>query len=288
MNGLLEVGRAWTFEPVPALSLLVSACAYAAAARAVSRRHPDSPWPRRKATAFYGGLGLAGLVLLGPVGSYDETFFWAHMTQHLVLMMLVAPLLLLGSPVLLVLRVSSTRIRHDLVVPVLRSRLMGVVTDPVVTWLLFAGVLVGTHFTPFYDLALRHQWLHLYVEHPLYLGSALLYFYPLVGSNPAPRRPAPALRVVSLFLMMVPETLTGFFLYSSGYVRYPFLATVHRPFGPGPLADQQLGGALMWAGSMAIDTVWIALGMLVWLRTEERRTRRVDAQIARELAAGPA
>ncbi|MGB8650437.1 MAG: cytochrome c oxidase assembly protein [Mycobacteriales bacterium] len=285
MDGLSELGRAWTFDPVVALPLVGLGGSYAAAARSVSQRHPNRPWPRSKAAAFFAGLALAWFALLGPVGRYDDVFFWAHMTQHLLLMMVVAPLLLLGAPVLLALRACSPATRHDVLVPVLRSKPVRLLTDPTFSWLLFAGVVVGTHFTPFYDVALRHRWVHLGVEHPLYLGAGLLYFYPLLGSNPAPRRPAPALRVVSLFLMMVPETLTGFFLYMSSYVRYPFYASGHRPFGPGPLADQQLGGALMWAGSMVVDAVWIALGTLEWLSAEERRSRRLDAQLAQETAA---
>ncbi len=230
------------------------------------------------------GLGLAWLVLLGPIGAYDDTFFWAHMTQHVVLMMLIAPLLILGSPVLLLLRHAPPGTRHRRLVPVLRSRLAHALCSPWGTWLVFAGVVVGTHFTPFYNIALRHQWVHRYVEHPLYLGAALLYYFPLLDRL-APRRLPPASRILSLFLMMVPEAMTGFFIYSQGYVLYPHYLAVSRPFGPGPLADQQLGGALMWAGSMVIDALWIALATRDWLQAEERKGRRVDVEIAREAAA---
>jgi cytochrome c oxidase assembly factor CtaG len=268
----------WTFDPFLGLSLIASACAYVWALRTVSRRHPTIPWPRRYTISFFSGLTLLWLVLLGPVGAYDDVFFWAHMTQHLVIMMVAAPLLLLGAPVLLILRVSSRRIRRRYVVPLLRSRAVAALTHPVASWLLFAGVLVGTHFSPFYDFALRHPLVHEYVEHPLYLGAALVYYYPLLSPNPARNRLPYGLRVVSLSLMMVPEAMSGFFIYSSRYLMYPYYATVSRPFGPKPLEDQQFGGALMWAGGMIIDSIWVAMAAHEWLRSEERRARQIDLQ----------
>jgi cytochrome c oxidase assembly factor CtaG len=230
---------------------------------------------------------LLWVVLQGPTGVFDDTFLWAHMVQHIVLVMVCAPLLLLGAPVLLVLRVSSPKLRRRWVVPLLRSRPADALTNPVTTWLVLTVVIVGTHFTPFYELALEHSNLHKFVEHPLYLGAALLYFYPLLPGSLATCRVTPAGRVLSLVLMMVPETMTGFFIYASPYVMYPFYAHVSRPFGLGPLADQQLGGALMWAGSMLIDAGWVALAAHAWLRSEEARGRRSDAVLARELGVPP-
>jgi putative copper resistance protein D len=207
------------------------------------------------------------------------------MVQHIVLMMLAAPLLLLGSPVLLILRVSSRGFRRRYVVPVLRSHAVAWLTHPVVSWLLFAGVLTGTHFSPFFNYALRHPLVHDYVEHPLYLGVALLFYYPLLAGNPAPVRLSPAGRSISLFLMMAPETMTGFFIYASRYLLYPYYGTVPRSFGPNPLTDQQLAGSLMWAGSMLIDSVWVTIAVVEWLRSEERRSHRIDLET---LAAMPA
>lgn len=277
-----QVLGTWTFDPLPAAGIAAAAVAYLAAAAAVGRRDRGQPWPRLRTASFLGGLLLAWIVLLGPPGAYDDVFFWAHMVQHIALMMVIAPLLLLGSPVLLLLRVAPPAARRRRLVPVLRSRAARVLTDPVLTWLLFAGVLMGTHFSPFYDEALRHPWVHDFIEHPLYLGAALLYYYPLLDGNPGPRRLAPGLRVASLGLLMVPETATGFFIYAATRVMYPYYETVSRPFGLSPLADQRFGGILMWGGAMVIDTGWLALAVAAWLRDEQARTRRVDAQLARE------
>jgi putative copper resistance protein D len=268
----------WTFDPAPVVSLLAVTAGYLWAVRRINRNSPDYPWPRRATAWFLSGVALVWVAILGPIGAYDDTFFWAHMVQHLVLVMLAAPLLLLGAPVLLILRVSSRRIRHAYLVPVLRSRVVRALTDPYVGWLMFAGVLVGTHFSPFFDYSLRHPLVHQFIEHPLFLGAALLFYYPLLPGNPSPRHLAPAWRALSLFLMMIPETMTGFFIYASRYLLYPFYGTVARPFGPGPLTDKQLAGALMWSGSMLIDAVWVSVAVLEWLHTEERRSHRIDLE----------
>lgn len=279
--------ESWTFDPVLGTALIGAALAYVWAARRVSAADPDHPWRRRHTVSYLAGLALCWFVLLGPVGFYDDTFFWAHMVQHVALMMIIAPLLLLGSPVLLLLRVSTPSFRRAWVLPVLRGRVLTTLTRPVVGWLLFAGVLIGTHFSPFYEFSLEHPLVHEYVEHLLYLSAALIYYYPLLPGNPGPRRVPYGVRAGSLFGMMFPETMAGFFLYASTYVMYPFYLSVHRPFGPPPLVDQQLGGALMWGGSMIIDTVWISLAVAAWLRSESRLATRIDVQTLGQLPALP-
>jgi putative copper resistance protein D len=268
----------WTFEPVPAALLIASAAAYIGGVRRLGQQPNKPRWPARCTISFLSGLTLIWLVVLGPIGAFDDIFFWSHMIQHIVLMMLAAPLLLLGNPILLLLRVSPREVRHAYIVPVLRSRVVLFLTNPLVGWLIFAGVLVGTHFSPFFNYSLNHPLVHDYVEHSLYLGAALVYYYPLLGQNSVPRKTSPSLRVISLFTMMIPETMTGFFLYASNYLLYPFYRTVGRPFGPNPLRDQQLAGALMWGGSMVIDSVWVSIAVLEWLHSEERRSHRVDLE----------
>ncbi len=285
VSTVLEVLGSWNAEPVPIGAALLVTAGYLWAVRRVRLRRPATPWPHRRTACFLAGVALLLLALVGPVGAYDDVFFWAHMVQHILIMMVAAPLLLFGAPVLLVLEVASAPTRRRWLVPVLRSRAVRVLTHPVLTWLLFAATLIGVHFTPFFNYALTHDAVHTYVEHPLYLGVALLYFYPLVGANPVPHGPSPLVKAVSLVLQMAPESLTGFFLYTASGVLYPAYATVSRPFGPAPLADQQWGGGLMWCSGMVINAVWITFAVQAWLRAEARATRRIDREIAAERAA---
>ncbi|MDQ2758152.1 MAG: cytochrome c oxidase assembly protein [Actinomycetota bacterium] len=273
----------WVLAPVPTLAVALAAAAYVRAVRRVDRRYPGTRWPRSRVWFFLTGLGLLLFVVIGPVGAYDDDFFWAHMVQHLTIMMVAAPLLLMGAPVLLALRVGTRQRRRPLVA-LLRSRPVRVLTNPLLTWALFAATMLGTHFTPFYNFAVTHPLVHDYVEHPLYLTVALLYFYPLVGGNPLPHGPSPLAKVVSLIAQMGPESMTGFFLYTAPGVLYPAYAQSDRPFGPGPLADQQLGGALMWCGGMVVGAVWISVAVAAWLSAESRAAHRIDRQVATDLA----
>ena len=272
-------------DPPVLLGGVAIAVAYGSAVHAINGRGPNNPWPGKATAFFYSGLLLTLMMLQGPPAAFDDTFFLAHMVQHIGLVMFCAPLLLLGNPVLLLLRVATRSQRKRWLVPVLRGRVTLVATGPVTSWLVLALVIVGTHVTGFYELALEHPALHRFVEHPLFLGAALLYFYPILPGNAAVRRLSPAARMASLFAMMVPEAMTGFFIYASRYVRYPHYEQVVRPYGPGPLADQQMGGALMWGASMLIDTAWIALAAHEWLRSETRRSHGVDLAVAKELQA---
>jgi cytochrome c oxidase assembly factor CtaG len=156
------------------------------------------------------------IAYLGPLAAWSHTFFWAHMSQHLIVMMAAAPLLVLGNPITLWFRASSGATRRRIVLPLLRSRGVRWLLNPYFTWALFALVLLGTHFSPFYEWALRNHDADTFIEQPLYLVVALLYYVPLIGANLQPRRPSPAFRLVSLAAMMVPEAIVGAVLRRCG------------------------------------------------------------------------
>lgn len=275
----------WNFNLFFLTNLIAAAVWYAWAAHRVGKLDPASRWPLLRTTSFFTGWFLLAIVWIGPIGAFTQVFFWAHMTQHITIMMVAAPLLVMGGPVTLAFRAASPQTRRTLIIPVLRSRVVWWLTNPYLTWLIFAGVLLGTHLTPFYNITLRHDAAHVFIEQPLYLIAALLYYYPLLGGNLTPQRPTPIQRVVSLALMMIPEIILGFIIYASPVVLYEAYATVERPFGLDPLSDQQLAGGMMWALGMVIDTIWISLAVGEWFTSEERRTRRVDAEIAAEIEA---
>jgi cytochrome c oxidase assembly factor CtaG len=273
-------GWAWTL--LPAIALTVTAAAYLAATARVDRRQP---WPASRTAYFLAGTATLWIAILGPPGYFDDVFFYAHMTQHILLTMVAAPLLVLGDPVLLGLRVASRPVRKRWLVPLYRSKVVEVLTNPVLGWFLFVGVMAVTHIPSVYDYALTHPLVHDYVEHPLYLASALLYFYPLLAATSGRRNVAYGIRAISLFTMMIPTAFIGFFIYARPHLAYPFYAHVDRPFGPDPLTDQQLSGALMWSSAMILGAVWFCVVGLRWLQAEERRSHRVDRAVARSVTA---
>ena len=155
---------------------------------------------------------------------------------------------------------------------------------PVVAWVLFAGVMWATHFSGLYDAALEDPLAHLF-EHALYLGTALLFWWPVVGADPSPWRMPHALRIGYLLVGMPQSSFLGLAIMSAPHVLYPHYATLLRDWGPTPLADQQLAGAIMWAGGDLIFLAGVILAVWVWLRAEEAEGRRADARLDREHAA---
>ena len=80
-------------------------------------------------------------------------------------------------------------------------------------------------------------------------------------------------------------SMSGFLMAAARWALYPVCGRVGRPFGPSPLADQQLAGALMWGGSMLIDSIWVLLAVSDWLRSEARLAARIDLQTMADLPA---
>lgn len=273
----------WDLNLFIMLNLVAATAWYAWASRRVRQADPRSRWPSAHSWCFYSGMALLAIAYLGPLAAWSHTFFWVHMTQHLIVMMAAAPLLVLGAPVTLAFRASSASTRRRLIVPILRSRAVGILTNPVITWVLFASVLMATHFTGFYEWALTNHDAGMFIEQPLYLVAALLYYFPILGSNLQANRPAPATRLISMALMMIPEALVGAVIYFASVVLYPSFGA-ERPFGPDPLGDQQLAGALMWALVMIVDSAWMMVVAAEWFTSEERRSHREDALIAAEEA----
>ena len=274
-EGLRLMGS-WEFSPVPWLVLAATGVAYVVASTKVTRSAPARPWPASRTWCFVAGLSVTAFALVGPPGAWDDVFFYAHMTQHILVGMLAAPLLVLGDPVLLTLRISSPEIRRRWLVPCLRSRTVSVLTHPVFGWVFFVGVMGLTHLPAVYDGFLDHPVLHDFVEHPLYLVSGLVYFQPLLSPTTGSRFVPHGVRLLSLFTVMVPMAMLGFFIFAAPHLAYPFYAHVSRPFGPDPLTDQKLAGILMWSTSMVLMVAWLVVAAAGWFKAEELRTRRSE------------
>jgi putative copper resistance protein D len=187
-----------------------------------------------------------------------------------------APAIVLAAPITLVLRVATPAVRARWILPVLRSRVVKVIAHPLVAWLLFTAVMWGSHVSPLFDAALEDPLLH-DIEHALYLGTALLFWWPVVGRDPSPwRLPYPA-RVFYLALQMPLNSLLGVAILFSEQVLYPHYVTTGRTWLPSPLEDQQLAGAIMWGVGDAAFLVAILLVIAAWMRHDEAVTRRREA-----------
>ncbi|MGA1299244.1 MAG: cytochrome c oxidase assembly protein, partial [Ilumatobacteraceae bacterium] len=176
----------WTVDLFVTLNLLILAVLYAAGVRVITRRGLTwSPW---RSVSFAIGIALLALAYIGPFETLAHTYFAAHMGQHLIVMMLAAPFIVLSCPVALTVLATSGATRAA-IIRSLRSRIGLFLVNPVFTWLFFVIVLIGSHVTPVMEWVLTDHDAMAYVERPLYLISALLFYYPLIGNDMCARRP---------------------------------------------------------------------------------------------------
>ena len=221
------------------------------------RRIKEAEVSKRQATFFLSGIASALLVLVTPVGARAMDYFSLHMVQHITLMMITGPLLVLGTP-------NSF---HP------TSKIFKTLTQPIFSWICYALLMIGVHLPGPHAFIMENSWAHTYIEVPLYIALPYFFYFNLLDRNLINRRVSPAIAVISLFLMMVPETLTGFFIYTAPGSLYQDMYTLN---------DQRRGGSLMWSGAMIIDTIWMSIAVYHWIKSEEKKSRDIDAEIAAE------
>lgn len=213
---------------------------------------------------FLAGLVLLFLLLVGPVPHRAIHVFWVHMIQHIGLMMLISPLLVLGSPIKVAQNSRYPRVQ-GFIHSIGQSALVKLLFKPKVGFGIFLTILIATHFSPLANLGMTNPNAHC-LELVLFVVGGFIYYYPVMEGNPQPFFVPYSLRVISLFAMMLPETMVGFFLYSGNRVLHSLPKNTSMQMG---LADQHQGGAIMWAMGMLIDTIWIVLAAKDWFANEQ-------------------
>jgi cytochrome c oxidase assembly factor CtaG len=244
----------WAFAPVATVGLIVVAAGYLALVVRVRRDHPVRPWPAWRTVSFVAGLGVIAIATQSSVGAYDDVLFWMHMWQHLLLLMVAPPLLLIGQPITLVLHATRNPV-HTRVKQLVRSRAVTAVTFPLVGVAVYIVTVVATHLTGFMNLVLTHPVLH-DTEHGLYLSAGYLYFLPLLGREPIRWRLSFPTKLFLLVLAMPVDTFTGVVLSQANRELFPAYAG-RRDWGPSLVGDLHAGGAVMWIGGDAIMLVMV-------------------------------
>lgn len=272
-------GGLWTaWEPDPLLAAVLVALAVGHVRGSRALRRPDGRGVGRwQAAAFHGGLVACAAALATPLEALAEVRFSAHMVQHMLLVLVAAPLLALAAPSLpltLALprrwRARIARWRHHPAA----SAAWHTLTQPLVALSLHILVLWGWHLPAVYQAALGSPLLHA-LEHASFLGTAWLLWRVALGPvRPSTRRPvagaagervAPGLAVLLVFATTVQGNVLGALLtLAPASPLYPEQVT--------DLADQQLAGLLMWVPG---DVVYLAAAVALfrrWLRAMERAT----------------
>ena len=249
---------------LPLLPAIVLGAAYAWAVLHRRGKRPPPPAPWRRA-AFFAGVIALGASLSPYAEHWSARRFSAHMLQHLVLLQIAPPLLLLGRGDRLLLQ-TTPRLGRMLMRP-LRWRLAqvaaAVLASPVMVFLAYNAGLAGWHWPAAYEAALARPLLH-DLEHLVFFGGAMAFWWLVLDPLPGALRASPhALIGLAIGTCMVGNVIAAALTVSSR-VLYPTYAITAAAEGIDPLADQHLGGAVMWLSGAIYFAV--ALGVL-WRAT---------------------
>ena len=214
--------------------------------------------PRRRGLAFGAALVVLGVALNGPLHNLSDGYlFSAHMVQHLALTLVFPPLLLYGTPAWVV---------RPLLGSAWVLRVARRATRPLVAGVLFSAPITLWHVPQFYEAALEHHPLHI-VQHLVFMATAVIMWWPILSPVPELPRASYPTQLIYLFALGLPMSLAGALITLSERVLYPFYAAAPRVWGLTPLADQQLGGLLMWV--VGTIYLWVAASV-VWFRWSAR------------------
>ena len=255
MQSVVQAALAsWSFPPVVTALNLLTAVLYIRGWIELRRVMPGRFTPGRLA-CFLSGIAALQIALASPIDTFDPFLLTDHMLQHMFLMVIVPPLVLLGDPLIPLLRGLPRWVARNVLGPFLSwpalARLGALLIDPPVALLLLSLAMVGWHLPAPYELALRSPGWH-EIEHACFLVASLLFWWPVIQPWPSrPHWPAWAMPVYLLLGDFV-NSLVSAFLVFSGRVLYPWYLTVPRLGGFSAQNDQVAAGGVMWViGSFA-------------------------------------
>lgn len=271
MQGAL---RKWDFDPWVIVPLFLTLALYVGGLRALRRATARPQKLRRESWLFFAGWATLVVALVSPVHALSGELFYVHMTQHELLMIVAAPLLILGRPALVTGWAFPRRLRRG-AVGAIRSagcaRAWDAATNPWAATLVHAAALWVWHVPLLFDATLRHDGIHA-LQHVSFTGTALLFWQAVLhGRN---RKAGYGVAVLMLFFTACHSGALGALLTFASRVWYAGYANPATDRALSALEDQQLGGLIMWVPA---GLVYVAAGLALfagWLRESERLRNR--------------
>ena len=256
----------WDIGVLPMILLIGAAALYAWGVR----RTPS--WPRVRSVCFGLGLLITFIATQTFIGTYDMEYFSDHMVQHLLLIMVAAPLFALSAPLDLAYASGTDAIRHFL-----DGKFMEKVTHPLFAFALYFVFIPFTHLTGFMNLMMTHMWIH-HLEQIAFLVVGYLFFRVAFGLERGYKL-HPGLRLVYVMAAVPVDTFTGLVLSMSSRVPFSSYAAM-APTGSSNawmLSNIKLGGGIMWIGGDALMLLALIPIGIMWVKWETVRTRELDA-----------
>ncbi|WP_086828072.1 cytochrome c oxidase assembly protein [Allokutzneria sp. NRRL B-24872] len=283
LNGpptLLNLVLDWRFDLIFGTAAVVLAVLYLAGVRRLRLR--GDKWPVGRTVAWLCGCATLLIATSTGIGRYAPAMFSVHMGSHMLLSMLVPILFVLGGPMTLALRAIPPAGKEappgprEWLLAFVNSPVSRFLTHPIVALVLFVGSFYGLYFSGLFDAALPEHWAHIAMNLH-FIVAGYVFYWPVVGIDPAPRRLPPLGRLGLLFAAIPFHAFFGIALMSAQYViGQQFYSQLALPWVTDLLVDQRLGGGLTWAsGEIPLLVVVIAL-LVQWARDDEREAKRGD------------
>ncbi|WP_353808057.1 cytochrome c oxidase assembly protein [Agromyces sp. SYSU T00194] len=267
----------WNWDPLWMLGCAFGVFFYLAGVVRLRRR--GDRWPIYRAVLWVAGMLLLFWITNGGVNAYQETLFSAHMLAHMTLTMAVPVLLVPGAPVTLAARAiharkDGSRGGREWILLAVHSRFAGIIANPIVAAVLFAGSLWVFYYSGLLRWAMEdhigHEWM---IVH--FLITGYLFVQSLIGIDPVPYRLPYPFRLLLLLATMAFHAFFGVALMmGTGLLAADWYGAMG--WGTDALVDQRLGGGIAWSIG-EVPTLALAITVAVqWSRSDERESRRRD------------
>ena len=271
----------WSLDPALVLVIATALLYLAGDTRRIApaRLRAERRW---RSVSFYSALALLAIALDSPLDALSAKLFWVHMVQHVVLLLVAPPLIIMARPWMrlwgplpLGWRRPLARTLGTSVRTAWLRRLSRALGRPLPSFMLFCGVLLAWHVPALFNATLRSTALHA-LEHTLFLGTALMFWKQVINSPPLRARLGAAERIVYVLGAMVVSWILAVVL---AFAPHPLYATyaheVSRPGNITALGDQQLAAGIMWVPGSITFLIVIFVYVHRWLSSAPAATSRL-------------
>ena len=270
----------WDIPWIVTGELALAALIYTRGWMRIRRTRPEL-FPAWRLASFLGGMIALFVAVASPLDTFSESLLFMHMAQHYVLMSIAPPLIVLGAPVVPMLR-GLPRIVIRLLRPLLISRALSragaFLTRPRVAWIAMNAAYIGWHIPSAYEFALASENWHNF-EHACFFFTNLMFWWPLIRPWPSRAWSLNALWKLVPYLLLadIVNTAVSAFLCFSGRLLYPSYGQIARPFGISALNDQVAAGAFMWVFGSIVYLVPAVLIVAQLLSFREGTAQSLEA-----------
>jgi putative membrane protein len=279
----------WEFEPDIVIGTLLACLIYAAGLRH-DRSSPKHHTLRH--VWYFAGVASIFLALESPLDAFADHLFWVHQIQHMLLRMIGPMLIMFSAPQAVLIRGLPRRLREGALAPVVGNALMrslfGLLAAAPVITVLFIAVLYVWQYPPIHNAAILKDGIH-YTMHITMLAAGLLFFWRIFDPRPAPKGLCYGKRLTMLLMVMLTQIGLGAYLTLKSEVLYPAYDIVGRISGMKPLADEMIGGFIVWVPSSMMCLVAAIAVIHAWGKEEtlaEQRWERSGRDFTRRPVTG--